>query len=435
MKIGWKAENLPAFVKEAYISSVNNFLVSVDFELESQNLPGGNYTSLSQSWQEIGATMMESSSFGGQLPKGKTKFLSDDVKNLVAGQTNPKEKIAALYYFLKDKMIWNESQNTFITSSLKEAYKKGKGNSADINLMLLGMLRQAGFKADPVLLSTKGHGFLNSFFPSLRQFNYVIVNVEVESGKSMLLDATDKSLPMELLPTKCFNDKGLMVNKEGIKWVDLSPDKKFNLTRAVTIALNEDLEWEGKMQVKCKDYAANMVRGNYSAEADESAYVASIESDHEGLGINNFTIEGINIMDQPIKESFSVNFSNQIMEGGDLLYFNPMMSYGMEENPFKLEDRTYPVDYPYPQSIVNSFAFTIPEGYIVEELPENKNIALPEKGGNFNYSLKKQGNKIILLSQFKINKHLFLPNEYPALKEFYNLVVAKQAEQVVLKKS
>ena len=59
---------------------------------------------------------------------------------------------------------------------------------------------------------------------------------------------------------------------------------------------------------------------------------------------------------------------------------------------------------------------------------------MPEKGGKFSYSVKIQGNKILVLSQFKISKNLFLPTEYQALKEFYNIVVAKQSEQVVLKK-
>ena len=436
MRYGWMVKEVPAFVKEAYISTVDNFLVSVDFELGSTNFPGATWVSLTKSWEELGETMIKSNYFGKLLNKNKTKFLADQIKGLTAGITDPKEKIVAVYYHLKDKVAWNKYQNKFTSStSLKEAYNKGKGNTADINLMLLGMLKQVGLSAHPVLLSTKGNGFLNPAFPALRQFNYVIVQVEVAEGKYMLLDATEKDLPIHLLPTKCINDRGLLVKKEGIKWVELKPTGKFNITRSLDLDLNEDMEWEGKMKVRCKDYAANYMRESYIEENDEAAYIASIESDHEGLSIADYSIEGIDKLDKNVQESCKVNFSNQIMDGGDLLYFNPMLSFAMDENPFKLKERTYPVDYPYPQSEVCSFQFTIPDGYVIDELPEKSMIALPEKGGKFSYTVKVQGNKINILSQFRINKNLFLPAEYPVLKEFYNIVVAKHSEQIVLKKA
>ena len=217
--------------------------------------------------------------------------------------------------------------------------------------------------------------------------------------------------------------------------MDLKPTGKYNLTRAFDLSLNDEMEWEGSMQVKCKDYAAHNMRANYTGGDNEAAYIASIESDNEGLSITDFEVEGVAEIGKGVKESFAVNFGNQVMDGGDLLYFNPMLTFASDENPFKLNERTYPVNYPYPQSRVYSIQYKIPEGYVVDELPEKKQIALPEKGGQFSYSVKVQGDKIMVLSQFKINKNLFLPEEYQALKEFYNIVINKHAEQVVLKKA
>jgi hypothetical protein len=45
------------------------------------------------------------------------------------------------------------------------------------------------------------------------------------------------------------------------------------------------------------------------------------------------------------------------------------------------------------------------------------------------------GNKINIVCDLKINKTLFAYNEYPALKQFYENLVAKQSEQIVLKKT
>jgi hypothetical protein len=77
---------------------------------------------------------------------------------------------------------------------------------------------------------------------------------------------------------------------------------------------------------------------------------------------------------------------------------------------------------------------TIPDGYAVDELPASKILALPNNAGRYTYSITQNGKILNVTSNFSINKTLFLQNEYPALKEFYNQVVAKQNEQIVIKK-
>ena len=81
------------------------------------------------------------------------------------------------------------------------------------------------------------------------------------------------------------------------------------------------------------------------------------------------------------------------------------------------------------------FQFDVPEGYIVEYMPEGNTIGLPEKATLFSYSAKVIGGKITVISRIKITKTMFMGDEYEALKEFYNLIIKKHSEQIVLKKS
>jgi hypothetical protein len=76
----------------------------------------------------------------------------------------------------------------------------------------------------------------------------------------------------------------------------------------------------------------------------------------------------------------------------------------------------------------------LPEGYAVEELPQNKVYTLPGNAGRFTYSVTQTGNAIQVLSNLQINRSLIVQDEYPNLREFYNQIVAKHAEQIVLKK-
>ncbi len=78
--------------------------------------------------------------------------------------------------------------------------------------------------------------------------------------------------------------------------------------------------------------------------------------------------------------------------------------------------------------------FTIPEDYIVEEVPEKAVVTMPEKSAKFTYHIVNSGNILMINSKFEIKKTLFVAEDYASLKEFYNLMIQKHAEQVVLKK-
>lgn len=116
------------------------------------------------------------------------------------------------------------------------------------------------------------------------------------------------------------------------------------------------------------------------------------------------------------------------------MYINPIITGQLDENPFKTEKREYPVDFGNPQEKMYLCKIVIPDGYEIEELPKQKVIMLPGNAAKFAYSVTSTGNTINVMSSFQINKSLFLQTDYPNLREFYNQVVAKQTEQIVLKK-
>jgi hypothetical protein len=122
------------------------------------------------------------------------------------------------------------------------------------------------------------------------------------------------------------------------------------------------------------------------------------------------------------------------MTAGNVFYLNPLLLHKMDENPFKLEVREYPVDYSSPFERIFLCRINMPDGYQVDELPKPKVIALADNAGKYTYSVTQSGNVLNVISNFQINKSIFAQTEYPYLREFYNQVVAKQAEQIVIKK-
>jgi hypothetical protein len=79
--------------------------------------------------------------------------------------------------------------------------------------------------------------------------------------------------------------------------------------------------------------------------------------------------------------------------------------------------------------------FQVPEGYVVDEVPKQIMVKLNEEGdGMFEYRLGVENNAISLRSRIVLKRTFFKPAEYDMLREFFNLVVKKQSEQIVLKK-
>ena len=84
------------------------------------------------------------------------------------------------------------------------------------------------------------------------------------------------------------------------------------------------------------------------------------------------------------------------------------------------------------QYVIN---LTIPTGYTVEELPEPTQVKLPEDAGVFRYLVSEKNGKVQITSKLYIKKNRFEPEEYQGLRQFFDLIVEKQGEQVVLKKT
>ena len=77
----------------------------------------------------------------------------------------------------------------------------------------------------------------------------------------------------------------------------------------------------------------------------------------------------------------------------------------------------------------------VPLGYVVDELPKPIVVKLNEQDeGIFEYRISQAGDNISFRSRIRFSRSYFMPDEYEMLREFFNLIVKKQAEQIVFKK-
>ncbi len=317
---------------------------------------------------------------------------------------------------------------------MRSAFNDRSGSAGDINLMLVMALRKAGFEAEPVILSTRQNGIINPFFPIMSTFNYVIAHVKL-GNESYLLDATDPLCPVGLLPVRCLNGKGRLISEKGTDWVELNPGRTYMYLTNLDLKMDDSGNFEGTISNTRDDYAAYSLRKMLEDENSEEDFIKRIEDGNNGLSIEKFTCTNRDSIYLPLEEKYDITIGDNADIMGDIIYFNPMFFEQVKSNPFKLKERKYPIDFSYPRNEKYILTLEIPEGFEVDELPAPVNMSLPDGGATFRYAAQEVDGKIQLVNEFAVNKTVYLYDEYQQLKEFYNKMVEKHAEQVVLKRA
>ncbi|MGZ2371474.1 DUF3857 domain-containing protein [Ancylomarina sp. YFZ004] len=426
----WAVSEAPAFKSEPYMTTSSNFLSSIEFEIGSTNVNGvyKNYTS---TWEKINTDLLKNESFGLQLKGGG--YLKDIVTKINSEAKSEEDKMNMAFDAIKKHMKWNDYNGKYVSSTLRKAFNEKKGNVADINLMLVLLLKKLGLNSDPVILSTRNHGIIFLGQPNISIFNYVVAKIKL-NNKDYLLDATEPLCPNNILPFRCINGQGRIIAENGSDWINLNCKMPYKHITSSKLTLNDDGELIGQISDSYQGYAALRTRKYFESKTIDELKI-SLEENNHGLSLEEFEIINQDDIEKTLQTKSIVEITDKVEDAGDLIYLNPMLYERTKKNPFTLEERKYPVDYGHSYDEIYSIEISLPEGCSLESTPENIRIALPNKAGSYTYSIQSLSGKIILMSRLKITKPMFAFDEYPNLKEFYKLIVAKQAEMIVIKRN
>lgn len=424
-------EQVPALKEEAFSGNINNYTTSLKFELSYTKFPGSSLNMFTTTWEDVSKSVYDSNAFGDQLKRDS--YFNDDIDNLLSGISDPTKKMIKVYEFAKGKMNWNELGGLFTQEGTKDAYKKGSGNAADINLLLVTMLRYAGLNANPVLVSTKSHGI--PLFPTRNGFNYVIAAVE-NGNNTVLFDATIKEGEPNVLQPELLNWQGRIVREDrSSSWVSLYPSKHAVQSTMMNLAINkDDYSITGSTQNRFTGHYALSQRKSF-INAKEEDIRKKLEENNGETEISNITFENLKKLYQPVSLKYDFENFDAVEEIGGKLYFSPLLFLAMDENPFKLNERSYPIDFNYPVKDRYIVTVDIPEGYTIESVPESAAFALGENSGMFKYMINNLGGKLQISVEFALNTATMPAHDYGNIKEFFKLMIDKEHEKIVLTKA
>ncbi|PQJ75884.1 transglutaminase domain-containing protein [Polaribacter gangjinensis] len=428
----YEAENIPALKNnESYVANIDNYRGAAMFELAQTNFMsvGGEFKSYTRTWEQVSKQIFEYESFGSEL--NKSGYYSDDLSKILETAKSDPEKVGAIFHFVKNKMKWNGFYSKYADNGVRKAYKENVGNVADINLILIAMLREAGLNANPVLISSRGNGV--PLFPTLNGFDYVIGIVQFPDNSYVLLDATEPYSSPNLLPVRALNWQGRIVQKDGTSaWVNLTASKHALEENFMMVKMTDDLSIEGLLRTKNENLNALTIRRNQNHLKDEDLK-AKLEEAYK-IEIEEYKIGNKDDVSLALTRTIKFSSEDLVEQINDKVYVEPLLFLTARNNPFKLEERKYPVDFATAWRDVHRVNIEIPAGYTVEKLPEPLAIALPDNIGVFKYQVTQNANKISTVAILEFNEPMILPDNYQFLKDFYSKLVLKEAEKVVLVK-
>ena len=426
--IKWAASNLKPMVKEKFTTTIRNYISKIEFQLKSINYPESPSQPYMSTWNELVTTLLKDDQFGADL-SGKNNWMNDELQSVVKkGDSLMNAK--SIFTYVRDNFTCTDYDALYLPENLKKSFASKKGNIAEINLLLVAMLKKAGLNADPVLLSTTDNGKALEIYPLIKKFNYIIARVII-NNKVYLLDASRKKLGFNYLPQYCYNGYGRMVN-ETAGVVQLFADSLME-SKMTTIFISNNEKSKnilGSFQTNLGYYESFDFREEVKDnEVDE--YFKKIKSGFNyDVVLSNTSIDSLKNTDDNLNISYDFTFDFT----EDIVYFNPLINEAYKTNPFTASTRSYPVEMPYKTEEVIIIDMEIPTGYRVDEMPKSARMNFNENEGMFEYIMSKDATHIFLKCILRFNKAIFSPEDYEYLRNFYGQVVKKQSEQIVFKK-
>ncbi|MCU7613330.1 transglutaminase-like domain-containing protein [Chryseobacterium sp. GMJ5] len=414
-------ENLKGFKTEKFVKNDRNYRTKIGAEAHSTNF--GELKLYSSSWEQIKERLYQNENFGNELKK--SKLAKESIPADIAAIKNDAQKADAIFKYVQKTFTWNNNRGIYTDNGIKKLLETKTGNGAEINLFLVMMLREAGIKADPLLISTVNNGLINLISPNVSNMNFVIAAVETKEGYH-LYDATSKQSSVDQLPPQDWNQFGILMSKENIKQLQMINAQPSYTYLTANAKINDNGSISGTYSDKDTGGFAMFAKESYddNAEKYKKQYKENFATDF--TGIDSKVLEN-----GDFESTMNFTSDNLIDKIGKKIIINPMLFLNKSSNEFdQTEERKYNIDFISPYTRTKKIVLEIPEGYAVEEMPKNKKITTDDKEIEYSYIAEQKGNKIEVTSITKVASSEYPKEYYPAFKQIWG-VASKQENQVI----
>lgn len=422
-------KNVEGFKDETFITSKNDYIKKFDFQLAKIYHQDGTIREVMPTWAKLNRDLLASEHFGKYI-KGCKRFAKKSLASIDTTNQTREEKVETLVKYVKESFYWNGYYGKTTSQTAKEFYTKKSGNIADINLFLLALLREVDINADPVILSTRDHGKLSLLYPISKRFNYVLVYVN-ESNFNFITDATSPLTHYLMVPTRCINDYGLIVNKDKESlWTQIQYNSLALNLKSIDIYIKPEKEiCEVSATFKTNFYEAYQNRFKYNDN------IVKIKKELKENFDEIFDIETQNYDKPKLPYIISFKAKKEVTMINNYILIKPFLGLTPTQNMLKQEKRDYPVDMLYPKHYQYDINLFLPPDYDVKKIPESFFLDDDLVSVILNIIKDEQNNRVQIVGEYKFKKAVYSPQNYIMLKSHMDSIVEKFNIELTLAKN
>jgi hypothetical protein len=257
-------------------------------------------------------------------------------------------------------------------------------------------------------------------------------------GRILYFDPTNELTPFGEIGGYLQANYGLLVTSDGGELVELprQPSAMNSIQRTGKLTLDPAGTLKGEVsEIRVGDRAWSE-RARLRTVTKSADQIKPIEDLLAGslslFTIRKATVENLNQTDQPFGFNYSFEAQNYAKNAGGLLLVRPRVlgvkSSGILETK---EPRQFAIEFEGPSRDTDSFEITIPEGYVVDDVPPAINAEY--SFASYHAKTEISGNVIHYSRTLEV-KELSVPVTHADdLKRFYRIVAGDERNTVVLK--
>ncbi len=425
-KYSWKAKDIPALTSEPYTDNIFNYAGRLFFELVRVEMPNNPFVHFTSTWEHAVDHIIKRYSFGGYIDNCE-EFTKQFVKDKDFDSTE--DKLWWAINKINDKVRWNAASTYLAYNYPETVWERGSGNSAEINLLLVALLRNLNLDAYPVVLSTVDGGMLFTSSPTITQWNYVVAMVIDEDSNEILMDATEPVPVPGYLPFRAINERGRSVDEDVNKWVDLENNILINEKRIYDLKLNSNGDLTGSLRYEYSDfgkYFIMQVIENHGKEA-----LVDIIKEDKDLDIKNENFEWDAENDLPLVFTADVSVNSFAQRIGDELILPALLFDTDTDMIFDNPERKFPVVF---NNTLNSnvvYNVMLDDNLKVSYLPENSSHRWTRFSNEIVF--ENNDNGFTVNDTSVRNTRTVSAEHYENLRKFYKNVAESNSDNILLK--
>lgn len=429
-------DNVAPYRNEKYVHNLSNYRTSIRAEVNSSNVTRtptsgydndlGGFKSYAVTWGDIRKQLYESQFFGDEIKRKSLvkDVLPQDIKSI----ENPEEKAAAILKFVQNNYTWNKNYGEGIEEGggIKRLLQTKVGNSGEINLLLIMLMKSADLQAEPLVLATIGRGLLMDHSPSYNQLNYVVAFLDIK-GKPFLYDATSKMTIPNLIRPDALNYVGYIMTEKEAKKVNVFTPGKSTTYLTVDANLSNDGTFSGQFSDRdTKLYA--MMNSEMYAE-DNAGFQKNYYKERYTFPFSNIKSQ---IMDNnDFQTSFDFEADSFVDGIGGKLVFNPLLFLYNKSHEFDQTDpRRSPIELYTGYDKIKKVTITLPDGYAFENVPKSKKFRTEDNAIQYTYKVTQEGNKLTVETTTTVEDPVYPKEYYPAFKQIFDNITKMEGQVV-----